>query len=347
MSDLYIGVMTGNSMDAADAVLADIGNDNFQLLAAANETIDEELAGTLRKLAESPTIAVETLLTAQNALTEVCAKAVAKLPQATTAKAIGCHGQTLAHRPAAGVTWQLLNGALLAEITGVDVVCDFRARDVASGGEGAPLAPLFHRHYFAAHAPCDVVNIGGIANITHLRPPRISGYDVGPGMILSDACYRLHRGGRYDDNGDFAATGTISDATLRQWMAHPFFRRQPPKSGGREEFSPAHFKHDHLSARDAQATVVELTARPIAAACTADNVFICGGGGKNAHLMRRLAALMPDKSVRLSDAVGLPAQQVEAALFAWLAKCRLHREALATTPVTGGKPRVAGAHYSR
>ena len=366
MNDTYIGVMSGNSMDAADAVSVRIAANDFQVLAAASETIDNALATTLRGLAESPVVAVEQMLTAQNALTEVCARAVAKLPAATAAAAIGCHGQTLAHRPAAdgtGATWQLLNGALLAEKTGVAVVCDFRARDIATGGEGAPLAPLFHRHFFARHRPCAIVNIGGIANITHLddNGGGVRGYDTGPGMMLMDEWHRRHHphdGNRHDTNGDFAASGTVNAPLLEQLLMHAFIARPPPKSCGREEFALS-FLANHvcdntmrnisdLPPQDAQATFLEFTAKTITDAVrnvNAPRLFVCGGGSQNKALMRRLEALLPTTSVQSSAAAGLPPQQVEAALFAWLAKCHVRGEPLQTTAVTGGKPRIAGAYY--
>ena len=339
--------MTGNSMDAADAVLADF-SEGCAVLATARAEISSDLAARLRRLAESSAVSVDELLRTEVDFTEVCADAVRRLEvDPRTVGAVGCHGQTLAHRPKEGVTWQLLNGALLAERVGMPVVCDFRRRDVASGGEGAPFAPLFHRFFFSRYAPCQVVNVGGIANVTYLTGDGgVRGWDLGPGMMLMDAWRQRHDGERFDRDGRLAREGAVVPSLLEKLSAHPFLLRRPPKSCGREEFALGGFLEATagLAAADVQATFLALTVEVIAAAVTERTVFLCGGGANNAALVEGLAGRLPSPP-RLSDDLGLPKECVEAAAFAWLARCHLRGEPLETASVTGGQPRLAGALY--
>ena len=352
MNNYTVGVMTGNSMDAADAVLVDFSAAAPRLLKSASVPIDSALTESLRRLANNETVSVTEVLAAQNALTDTCAAAVKALALPPSAAcAIGCHGQTIAHRPAAAATWQLLSGARLAEQCGLDVICDFRARDIASGGQGAPLAPFFHQYYCAAHVPCAVVNIGGIANITRLAADGTvtHAYDTGPGMLLLDAFYRQNSGTAdgYDKDGALAQQGSVNSELLQTLLAHPYLALPPPKSCGREEFSLALLPDSaaHLPPADVQATLLEFTARTIAAAAEADTtVFLCGGGSINATLQQRLTELLPQPP-QSTDSIGLPAQLVEAAAFAYLACCFLNKTPLVAAPVTGGKTRLAGAYY--
>ena len=343
---IYIGVMTGNSMDAADAVAVEFTQNKYRLLASACEPIPMDLANTLRTLAENENINVVQLLQATNDLSKICANAVNQLNADITCTIVGCHGQTIAHRPAMQATWQLLNGALLASLIGMDVICDFRSRDLVEGGEGAPFAPLFHQHVFSTAAPCDVVNIGGIANITHLSEDgSVHGYDTGPGMILMDSFYQRHHQGRYDANGELAAQGNTYTPWLNSLLQHPFFRRQPPKSCGREDFTLAALTLPDISTADIQATLLALTAQTIADAVRSTHVYLCGGGAKNTALISRLKILKPNINWQLTDAAGIPTEQMEAAVFAWLAKMHNDGQKIVTDNITGGKAHIAGTRY--
>lgn len=357
----YLGIMTGNSMDAVDVALADFSGGGAAIRASHSAPFPAALRDTLQALAGSDTINITALLQAQNDFTDLCAAAANALLATSGAKdnihAIGCHGQTIAHRPAAAASWQLLSGARLAERTRCDVVCDFRARDLASGGQGAPLAPFFHRYFFARQAPCHIVNIGGIANITTLAADGsiASAYDTGPGMMLLDAWYQQHHSNSgYDKDASWAKQGSVNAPLLQALLAHPYLALPPPKSCGREEFSLALLEKSstaNLPPVDIQATLLEYTAHTIAAAVIAGGshrVWLCGGGSATPYLVERLAALLPEAAPPQSTAAaGLPPQLVEAAAFAYLAKCHLSGEALAAAGITGGQTRIAGAHYPR
>lgn len=352
MSGCFVGVMTGNSLDGADAALLRVEADGTpRLLEAARVAMPAALAAAVRGLADGGAVTAGAVLTAQNEVTDVCVRAVAALGAAAEeVTAVGCHGQTIAHLPAAGASWQLLNGARLAERTGMDVVCDFRARDVASGGQGAPLAPFFHQRVFAEFAPCAVVNVGGIANVTRLDAAGeiVAAYDTGPGMLLMDAWCRRQGRGEFDRDGAMAAEGRVCEEGLARLLRHAYFGRAAPKSCGREEFCLA-WGLEAMRAggeADVQATLLELTARTIAAEVRGETVFLCGGGSANAVLRRRVGELAGGE-VRLSDEVGVPAQAMEAAAFAWLAQRHWVRAPLAAAAVTGGGTRVCGAHYPR
>lgn len=270
--------------------------------------------------------------------------------------AIGCHGQTVRHRPDRGYTLQLLNGALLAERTGIRVVCDFRSRDVAAGGQGAPLVPAFHAAAFGAPgAHRVIVNLGGIANLTDLNGGGpATGFDTGPANVLLDLWAEAHLGAPIDRDGAWAASGKVIDALLDQMLAEPYFSAAPPKSTGRERFNRGwlarHAPERHAPA-DVQATLAELTAATVADAirrhcAAATDILLCGGGAHNAELVRRLAARLPGRAIADTGALGIAPKWVEASAFAWLA-----REALAARPgnvpqVTGARgPRVLGAIY--
>lgn len=287
-------------------------------------------------------------------------------------QAIGAHGQTVRHRPlefdadpskgqaAVGYTLQLNNPALLAELTGIDVVAEFRTRDLAAGGQGAPLVPAFHAEIFGnpKHTVA-VVNIGGISNISILSTTAdktITGFDCGPGNALMDHWVSLHQGKDYDANGAWAAEGHVIPALLKSLLAEPFLHQQPPKSTGRDLFNAA-WLQQHLqtsySAVDVQTTLCEFTAQAIAddlkrQAPDAKQLWVCGGGALNGHLMSRLQSLAPGVQVESTEAHGLPPLQVEAAAFAWLAAKAVKRETGSLESVTGARgARVLGAIYPR
>ena len=262
-------------------------------------------------------------------------------------RAIGCHGQTIRHRPEHGYTVQLGNAALLAELTGISVISDFRSRDIAAGGQGAPLVPAFHdkvlRHPDIHRV---IVNIGGISNLTDLPPHApTTGFDCGPGNLLMDAWCMQHQGKPFDERGIWAATGKILPALLKPMLNEPFFSLPPPKSSGRDLFNMAWLQNKlqgDEQAEDVQATLLELTCRTIALAiqqhCVgAKEIYLCGGGAHNQTLHNRLAALLPDSTVQTTNALGVDGDYLEAIAFAWLAQQTLHGQAANLPAVTGAR----------
>jgi anhydro-N-acetylmuramic acid kinase len=289
-------------------------------------------------------------------------------PHARQVRAIGAHGQTVRHRPrpadGAAYTLQLLDGALLAERTGIDVVCDLRSRDVAAGGHGAPLVPALHAALFRdARLPVAVLNLGGIANLSLLPPADagsaapVIGFDCGPGNALMDAWCEAHTGQRFDAGGRWAAAGAVDEALLALLLAEPFLAEPPPKSTGRDLFDRP-WLQQHLAARgpalqprDVQATLCEYTARCAAQALlrhapATARLLACGGGARNSHLMARLSALLPGIEVADTGRHGVPVDQVEALAFAWLARAFVRGEPGNLPSVTGARgPRRLGALY--
>ena len=361
-------------MDGVDAALVRFDTDGhgLRVLAHAYRPFDAALAAELLALNSAGASELHRAALAGNALARHYAQAVDELLAAGPTRrddvvAIGAHGQTVRHRPqefdGTGYTWQLNQPALLAELCGIDVVCDFRSRDVAAGGQGAPLAPAFHRVMFgSAHEVRGVLNLGGISNLTVLRPsgPTI-GFDCGPGNALLDHWCARHTGRAFDDAGAWAASGRVIEPLLAALLTDPYFAMTPPKSTGRDLFNA-----DWLDARlrqvgaasgaapvDVQATLAEFTAAACANdllrhAADARELLVCGGGAFNARVLSRLAARLPGVKVLRSDERGLPPTQVEACAFAWLARAHVRREALAIGSITGARgPRVLGALYPR
>jgi len=361
MARLYIGLMSGTSLDGIDAVLAVERGTRLDARAAVHRRFPRRLRRHLLALQAPGPDELRRAALAANELTRAYAAVVRTLlararVRAGAVAAIGCHGQTVRHRPDAGYTVQLVNGALLAELTGIDVVCDFRSRDIAAGGEGAPLAPAFHDAVFGArNSSRAVVNIGGIANVTNLPVRgRATGFDCGPGNCLLDAWITARRHLPYDRGGAWAARGRIVPRLLNKLLADPYFRRKPPKSTGRETFNLAWLRRRltrTARAEDVQATLLELTALTIARAVRhhcpqASDVVVCGGGARNRTLVARLATLLPGRQVAVSDRAGVAAEHVEALAFAWLARECLRRRSGNLPSVTGARgPRVLGAIY--
>ena len=375
MSGLYIGLMSGTSLDGVDGVIADFDSQPPRILGHASASMPDTLRDELLALNTSGSDELHRAALAANALMRVYAQVVTSLldqcgVSAQSVRAIGAHGQTVRHRPqtfdGTGYTLQLCQPALLAELTGIDVVADFRSRDVAAGGQGAPLAPFFHRAWFGkAGETLGLLNVGGISNLTVLRADGTQlGFDCGPGNALMDGWCQRHRGTAYDDLGAWAASGTVSQALLSRFLAEPYFASPPPKSTGRDLFhlawlesclldyaasQPAGSKT--ISAADVQATLAELTARTCADdvqrhAPGLPRLIVCGGGAFNTHLMRRMAAMLPGTQVMSSDQAGLPPLQVEAAAFAWLARQAILREKLLLQSTTGARgARVLGGIY--
>ena len=361
--------MSGTSLDGVDCALVDLSG-LPALVVTRFLPYPSDLRHALLELSQSGSDELERAGRLAVELSELYAMAVNELLAeagigATGIEAIGCHGQTVRHRPESGFTVQLLNPALLAERTGITVVADFRSRDIAAGGEGAPLVPAFHAARFrSTQRHRVVVNIGGIANLTDLPTPTdgtVRGFDSGPGNMLLDLWANRHLGADCDRDGRLASTGAVIPDLLERMLDDEYFDRAPPKSTGRERFNAewlaaklgekrAH-RHAGYAAADVQATLAELTARTIAAAIErccpgAEEVFACGGGVHNLDLMRRLHAGLGGRHLATTDALGVPADWVEAMAFAWLARQALDRSAGNLPQVTGARgPRVLGAVY--
>ncbi|MFM1949208.1 MAG: Anhydro-N-acetylmuramic acid kinase [Pseudomonadota bacterium] len=393
----FVGLMSGTSLDGVDGVLLQwqikpqvgngmgheespallFGTPGLQVLQHVFQPFDAEFRTELLSLNTPGNNELHRAALAGNRLARHYAKVVHALLgasglQAQDIQAVGAHGQTVRHRPlefdadpstgqaAVGYTLQLNNPALLAELTGIDVVAEFRTRDLAAGGQGAPLVPAFHAEIFGnpLHTVA-VVNIGGISNISILqRTPgqAITGFDCGPGNALMDHWVQTHQGTDYDANGAWAAQGRVIPSLLQSLLSEAFLHQTPPKSTGRDLFNPS-WLQQHLrtefSAVDVQATLCEFTALAIAQdlkrhAPEAKQLWVCGGGALNGHLMARLQAHAPGVQVASTDAHGLPPLQVEAAAFAWLAAKAMKRETGSLESVTGARgARVLGAIYPR
>jgi anhydro-N-acetylmuramic acid kinase len=362
MHEVFAGVMSGTSMDGVDAVVADFAPNQAgpcALLSAARVPFAPDLAAELAALQRSGDDELARAARAANALADTYAQAIqAAIGLAGLAAkdvvAAGVHGQTLRHRPDEGWTLQLNNPARIAERTGLRIVADFRSRDVAAGGEGAPLVPAFHAALFGGRRHRSIVNIGGIANVTDLPGESevrgdVRGFDTGPGNVLLDLWHARHRGGGFDRDGEWGRTGRVDSALLEALLAEPYFTRLPPKSTGRDLFDAdwlaARLSGREIAPADVQATLVALTARSIAGAIAAhcegsEEVLICGGGANNNALMEALASLLAPRATATTAAHGVAVEHVEALAFAWLA-----REALAGRP--GNLPAVTGARGSR
>jgi anhydro-N-acetylmuramic acid kinase len=370
MREYFVGLMSGTSLDGIDGVLVSFDTAAaLEVHAHAYQPFDATAAAEWAALNSPGNDELHRGALAANGLARMSAMVVeallrdaGNLPR-TSVRAIGSHGQTVRHRPgefdATGYTVQLDNPALLAELTAIDVVADFRRRDVAAGGQGAPLVPAFHRAVFGrAGEALAVLNIGGMSNLTVLAADgATTGFDCGPGNALMDHWCHVHRGTPFDDAGAWAATGRVDRSLLDTLLAEPYFALRPPKSTGRDLFNPAWLKvpleraAQALAPSDVQATLAELTARACASSVEQDApdaqvLLVCGGGAHNAHLMSRLATALPGRTVQSSVTRGLPPTQVEACAFAWLARAFLRREPANVPAVTGAAgPRVLGALY--
>ena len=360
---LVAGLMSGTSLDGIDAVLVDFSTDRPQTRATFWTPYSDEIRRLAIDLQAAQHDELRSAALLANDLARSYATAVKDLlagagvaPEQVAA--IGCHGQTIRHRPDAGYSIQLNNPALLAELAGIAVVADFRSRDIAAGGQGAPLVPAFHAAVFGdARCHRAILNIGGIANLTDLNPELpVRGFDCGPGNLLMDAWIERHKGVRFDESGAWAAQGRILDDLLHRLLAAPFFAAAPPKSCGRDEFNfewlVAHLTGDERP-QDVQATLLELSAiastRAVGAWCGKPaELFVCGGGARNLALMARLQAHLPDCRIAGTDSLGQPADWVEAVAFAWLAWRALNGEPGNLPEVTGARgQRILGAIYPR
>lgn len=351
--------MSGTSLDGMDIALCEITKRQCRCLAADTFAFDDALRGRLHAVVAQKTALEDYFLLSRDFSRFICDVTERFLHRYDIEKraiaAAGIHGQTVWHAPDEAMSVQMLSPAYIAAKLGIDVVCDFRAKDVAMGGEGAPLAPLFHRLYFASYAkPLAVVNIGGIANITVIEESKIYGYDIGPGNVLTDIWIGRHLAKAYDDEGNWARSGKVIAPLLREMQADDFFARVPPKSTGREYFNEAWIdtmlerigEDKNFNAADVQRTLLELTAATIAEAIErsgAKEAIICGGGAHNRLLTERIASSIAPVTLRLLE----EADFLEAMMMAWLAYKRVRREPIDLRAITGGgNAHIAGAWYA-
>lgn len=359
---LYLGVMSGTSLDGLDIALVDQG-EQLQLLATHYLPMPTDLRQQLLSLCSSGPDEIARAALAENHWASLAGEGVRQLLDkqglsAEAIRAIGSHGQTIRHEPARGFTVQIGNPALLAELTGISVVADFRRRDVAAGGQGAPLVPAFHETLFGHLGQrLAVLNVGGFSNLSLIEEDKpVHGFDCGPGNVLLDAWIERKRGQAYDADGAWAASGTVQGDLLSRLLSDPFFAGTGPKSTGREVFNLP-WLDGHLASlpsyreEDVQATLLELTARGIVESLQnaqhgTEALLVCGGGARNGALMNRLAELLPKARVTSTGAHGVDPDWVEAMAFAWLAHCCLEGIAANRPSVTAAKGlRVLGAIY--
>lgn len=360
MSDeLYIGLMSGTSMDGIDAVLIDFSGESQQLIGSFNQPWPKELRAQLRLLAQPGCGDIDLLGQVDTAAADLFAHAAVKLltrtgKDARRIKAIGSHGQTIRHRPELErpFTMQIGDPSRIAELTGITIVADFRRRDLAAGGQGAPLVPAYHAAFFSHPEQNRVIlNIGGIANITLLPSERagVSGFDTGPGNTLLDQWIREQLGQDVDYAGAWGATGRVNETLLSRMLEDPFFAKPPPKSTGLEYFN-LRWLQDFLDQlrpikpEDVQATLIALTSRTISDAIAryqpnSDLVIACGGGSHNKALMHALLETLGGIEIETSSRHNIHPDQVEAAAFAWLARQTLHSH-------PGNLPTVTGASHA-
>lgn len=359
---LYIGVMSGTSLDGLDIALVEQGA-SVRLVASLYLPMPSGLRGDLLALCASGPDEIARAALAENQWATLAAEGIHTLLQQqhltpADIRAIGSHGQTVRHEPARGFTVQIGNPALLAELTGITTVGDFRRRDVAAGGQGAPLVPAFHDAIFASQGRhLAVLNVGGFSNLSLIEADKpVSGFDCGPGNVLLDAWINARQGLDYDRDGAWAASGSVHPALLAELLSDPFFAGTGPKSTGREVFNlpwlQAHLaKVSDVADADVQATLLELTARTIVdslrhAQPHTDELLVCGGGAHNRALMQRLAQLLPNTRVDSTGSHGVDPDWVEAMAFAWLAHCCLEGIPTNRPSVTGARGlRVLGAIY--
>ncbi|MBF0471445.1 MAG: anhydro-N-acetylmuramic acid kinase [Gammaproteobacteria bacterium] len=366
MGELYIGIMSGTSADGVDALLADFAQQPPRVIAHHHTPFSAPLRQEILDLCHGgERDEIETMGRVSRVLGELYATTTSKLLKqsatpATSITAIGCHGQTIRHRPRAKTpyTLQIGDGATLAYRTGITTITDFRSADIAAGGEGAPLAPAFHAALFRSPTANRIVlNIGGIANLTLLSAEtgrEITGFDCGPGNTLLDLWIEHQQGEQYDHQGRWGRGGTAIPELLQRLLSDPYFAEKPPKSCGREEFNYpwlASALTPRYSAQDVQTTLHQLTATTIAEAVNAtmpqcDEVIVCGGGNYNLYLLQQIAEQLPQCHITSCENYGFRPLEMEALAFAWLARETLHGRYGNIPSVTGATEGVIlGAIY--
>jgi anhydro-N-acetylmuramic acid kinase len=369
--ELCVGLMSGTSLDGADAVLADCAGLQPRVIAHAYQPFSTRVRDDLLGLQAGGVDELHRAALAANALADHYADLVRTVlakadVRASAVRAIGAHGQTVRHRPELGYSWQLNAPARLAELCGIDVIADFRSRDIAAGGQGAPLVPALHARLFGQPSrERAVLNLGGIANLTQLpslaSTQAVRGWDCGPGNVLLDHWAAQNGQGRFDENGQWAQSGVVIDALLASLLREPWLARTPPKSTGRDLFNGAWLER-HLGearaspAQDVQATLAEFTARIVGESVSremprSESIVVCGGGARNRDLLARIArnldALMGHAvELQTSEALGIDPEHVEALAFAWLAHQFLLGAPGNLPAVTGARgQRILGALY--
>ena len=366
-SNLYIGLMSGTSADGIDAALVDLSNNQVKLIAHHSHDLPPGSKVHIAQLALPSANELDTLCTLDIELAEAFAQASLELLHQSRVnkdrvRAIGSHGQTIRHQPPKRkprpFTLQIGDPNTIAELTGIDVVADFRRRDVAAGGHGAPLAPAFHSAAFSSKTTNRVIlNIGGMANISFLSADQapVLGFDTGPGNVLMDAWISTCKDQEYDQGGLWAASGTVQTQLLAKLMQHPFISAVPPKSTGREAFNLSWLKQEladlgPLATENVQATLLEFTSQSISHQIKRlganVEVYVCGGGSHNQQLMNSLAKALHPYSVQTTEQLGIHPDWVEAVTFAWLAKQTIDGNHSNLPSVSGARGlRILGGIY--
>ena len=342
-SEVYVGLMSGTSLDGIDVAIVDFGNFPPRIIYGHTTPYPDSVRQRLHNLCQSPSTTLDLLYGLDAELGELYAKTVnqalelASIDSAGVA-ALGCHGQTIRHSPDSAMpyTAQIGDPNRIAALTGITTVADFRRKDIALGGQAAPLAPAFHRFMFrSSDENRGLINIGGIANISYLPADTMQpvlGFDTGPGNTLLNYWNEKNQGSAFDDAGTWAGSGSVIDSLLEKMIStEDYFRLDPPKSTGTEFFNPhwlLKFIDENYKANDVQATLVELTAVTIANAISQlpqrlESIYVCGGGAHNNYLLERLEANLAQGKLATTKALGLDPDFVEAAAFAWLARERI------------------------
>ncbi len=356
----YIGVMSGTSCDGVDVVLVSIKEDELTVVDTLFQAYEKDLKSQLLRMMTAQLFSARTFSEMDVILAKVYADAVLSLLKKSNTpvesiQAIGLHGQTVDHNPPIN-TWQLGSAAHVATLTGIDVVADFRTKDVALGGQGAPLAPAVHRVLFGTQGPIVVLNLGGIANITYITNDQFLGFDTGPANCLMDLWVEKHLKQPCDFGGQWAATGSVNHDLLDNLLDESYFHELPPKSTGRELFNDAWLNKklksfSALAAVDVQATLLQLTAMTVTQAIKqytpqAQRVIVCGGGVYNSHLIDNINQLLT-VDVVASNVMGIDSDYVEATLMAWLAFCHHQHKTQDLTQITGtSTPHIYGVYHS-
>ena len=355
--DIYIGLMSGTSLDGIDIAIVKFADQRPEVLHCGTTPYDSELQNRIREITQSPTITLDQLYTLDTDLGKRYADVVNKALEThaldrSKVAAVGCHGQTIRHMPdiASAFTAQIGDPNQITAQTGITTVADFRRKDMALGGQGAPLACAFHKALFqSTDEDRAVINIGGISNITLLPSnpdSAVTGFDTGPGNTLFNYWCNKHLGESYDANGDWAKSGTVIPALLTEMLdGEPYFEKSPPKSTGTEHFNPdwlRSYSIDQYAPQDVQATLVELSVQTIVKALQRQTIipaacYVCGGGVHNRYLMERLTKVLPDANWHSTQGLGVDPDYVEAIAFAWLARERLHQRSGNLPEVTRAK----------